>query len=254
MAQTIEDRPGAQAPKVNKGVKRSSPWPVQFYGTAVGKKWVMGLTGLGLYGFVFAHMVGNLKIYLGKEPDGVYEINKYGEALRTLFHPILPNNWALWILRVGLIVMFVLHIHAAATLTVMNRHARPVAYKSSRDYVAANFASRSMRYTGVLILAFLIFHLFDLSWTGTGYHYVRGDVHANFIHSMQRPWVALAYMVGNLALLIHLFHGTWSMFQSMGLNNPRYNSARRAAALGMSLLVGIPNVLFPLLIVTHVVT
>jgi succinate dehydrogenase / fumarate reductase cytochrome b subunit len=111
-----------------------------------------------------------------------------------------------------------------------------------------------MRYTGVIILAFLIFHLFDLSWTGTGYHYVRGDVHGNFIASMQRPWVALAYMVGNIALAIHLFHGTWSMFQSMGLNNPRYNSVRRMAAIGMSLVVGIPNVLFPLLVVTHVVT
>ncbi len=71
---------------------------------------------------------------------------------------------------------------------------------------------------------------------------------------MQRPWVAAAYIVGNLALAIHLFHGTWSMFQSMGLNNPRYNGARRMAAVGMSLVVGIPNVLFPLLVVTHVVS
>jgi succinate dehydrogenase / fumarate reductase cytochrome b subunit len=253
MAQTIEDRSGAQAPRVNKGVKRSAPWPVQFYESAVGKKWVMALTGVGLYGFVFAHMVGNLKIFLGKEPDGVYEIDKYGEALRTLFHPILPNNWALWILRVGLILMFILHIHAATTLTVMNRHARPVGYKSSRDYVAANFASRSMRLTGIVVLAYVIFHLFDLSWTGTGFHYVRGAVHDNFINSLSRPGVAIIYIIGNLALMIHLFHGTWSMFQSMGLNNPRYNGARRLIAIGLSLVVGIPNVLFPLLVVTNVV-
>jgi succinate dehydrogenase / fumarate reductase cytochrome b subunit len=252
MAQTIEDRPGAEAPKVNRGVKRSAPWPVQFYESAVGKKWVMALTGVGLYGFVFFHMLGNLKIFLGKE-NGVWPIDHYSEWLRTLLHPFLPNHWTLWILRIGLIVMFVLHIHAATALTVMNRHSRPVAYKSSRDYVAANFASRSMRYTGVIVLGYLIFHLFDLSWTGTGYHYVRGNVHDNFINSMQRPWVALAYIVGNLALMLHLFHGTWSMFQSMGLNNPRYNGARRLVAIGMSLVVGIPNVLFPLLVVTKVV-
>jgi succinate dehydrogenase / fumarate reductase cytochrome b subunit len=254
MAQTVEARPGASAPEVQPTPRPGAPWPVRFYRSAVGKKWVMALTGLGLYGFVFAHMVGNLKIYLGREPDGRWAIDVYGEALRELFHPILPNQWALWLLRVGLIVMFVLHIHAATTLTVMNRRARPVRYQSTRDYVAANFASRSMRITGVVILAYLIFHLFDLSWTGTGADFVRGDVHDNLIASLSRPWVAAAYIVGNVALAIHLFHGSWSMFQTMGFNNPRYNPARRLVAIGMALVVGIPNVLFPLLIVTDVVT
>ncbi len=253
MAQTTEARPGADAPRVNKGVKANAPWPVQFYGSAVGKKWVMALTGLGLYGFVFAHMIGNLKIYLGKEPDGKWAIDAYGEALRSLLHPILPNHVVVWLLRIGLIVMFVAHIHAAATLTAMNRRARPVRYKSSRDYVDANFASRSMRLTGVVILFYLILHLFDLSWTGTGSTFVRGEIHNNLIDSMSRPWVALAYVIGNVALALHLFHGSWSMFQTMGLNNPRYNSARRLLALGMALIVGIPNVLFPILVVTDVI-
>jgi succinate dehydrogenase / fumarate reductase cytochrome b subunit len=202
---------------------------------------------------VFAHMIGNLKIYLGQEPDGRWAIDVYGEALRTLLHPILPNHVAVWILRIGLIVMFVLHIHAAASLTAMNRRARPVGYKSSRDYVAANFASRSMRITGVIILFYLIFHLFDLSWTGTGATFVRGEVHNNLIESMSRPWVALVYVIANLALALHLFHGSWSIFQTMGLNNPRYNQSRRLIALGMALIVGIPNVLFPILVVTDVI-
>jgi succinate dehydrogenase / fumarate reductase cytochrome b subunit len=119
--------------------------------------------------------------------------------------------------------------------------------------VSANFASRSMRITGIIILAYLFFHLFDLSWTGTGQVYIRGAVHDNLVGSLQRPWAAIAYIIANIALAIHLFHGTWSMFQSMGLNNPRYNSIRRLVALGMSSVIGIGNCLFPLLIVTKVV-
>jgi len=256
MAQTIQtpkQRPGADAPFVNKPNDRNAPWPVQFYRSAVGKKWVMGLTGVGLIGFVLAHMIGNLKIYLGREPDGEFAIDVYGEALRHLLHPILPNHVVLWIMRIGLIVMFALHIHAAVTLTRLNHAARPQGYKSPRDYIAVNFASKTMRYTGVIILAYLVFHLFDLSWTGTGATWVRGAVHDNMIASMQRPWAAIAYIVANVALAIHLFHGTWSMFQSMGLNNPRYNAIRRLVAAGTSGVIGVANVLFPVLILARVV-
>ena len=227
---------------------------VRFWRSAIGKKWVMAVTGIMLLGFVLFHMIGNLKIYLGKEPDGEWAIDAYGEALRSLLHPILPNHVVVWLLRIGLIVMFVAHIHAATTLTLMNRRSRPVGYQSQRDYIAANFASRTMRWTGVIILAYLIFHLFDLSWTGTGQGFELGHVHDNMVASMSRPWVAAIYIVGNAALLVHLFHGIWSSFQTLGLNNPRWNGARRLVSLGCALLVGIPNILFPLLIVTDVVT
>ena len=144
MAQTMK-RPGADAPVINPPAARRAPWPVQFYRSAVGKKWVMAISGIMMLGFVVAHLVGNLKLYLGKEPDGKYAIDVYGEALRELLHPIMPNMVVLWILRIGLIVALVAHVHAAATLTIMNRKARPTSYQSSRDYVAVNFASRSMR-------------------------------------------------------------------------------------------------------------
>jgi len=247
MAQTSQARAGADAPIVNR-TRRRAPWLVQFYGTAVGKKWVMALTGLGLWGFVFAHMVGNLKVYMGRGAHGDWAIDEYGEGLRSLFYPILPHQWAVWILRIGLIVMFALHIQAAVALTQMNHRARPDSYKGPRDYIAANFASRSMRITGVVILAYLIFHLFDLSWTGSGQHFVRGQVHDNLIGSLERWYVAIPYIIANAALALHLFHGAWSMFQSMGINNPRWNGARRNVAVGMALVVGIPNVLFPILI------
>jgi succinate dehydrogenase / fumarate reductase, cytochrome b subunit len=253
MAQTTEARPGAEAPVVNKPNKKGTPWFVSFHRSAVGKKWIMAITGVALWGFVFAHMIGNMKLYLGKEPDGKYAIDVYGESLRTLLYPILPHHVVVWLLRIGLIVFFTLHIWAAITLTQMNRRARPVSYQSSRDYVAANFASRSMRITGFVILAYLIFHLFDLSWTGTGASWTRGSVHSNLIDSLQRPWVAAIYIIGNLGLLLHLYHGTWSMFQTMGLNNPRWNGARRAIAFGMAVIVGVPNILFPILIATKIV-
>ncbi len=253
MAQSTEARPGADAPIVNKPNPAGTPWPLSFYRSAVGKKWIMALTGIGLWGFLLAHMVGNLKLYLGKEPDGKYALDVYGESLRTLLFPIMPHHVLVWALRIGLIVMFSAHIGSAISLTRMNRRARPTSYQSSRDYVAANFASRSMRITGVVILAYLFFHLFDLSWTGTGATWVRGAVHDNLIGSLQRPWAAAAYLIANLALMTHLFHGTWSMFQTMGLNNPRWNGARKAIAFGMAVIIGIPNVLFPILIVTKIV-
>src|SRR3954447_23294552 len=131
---------------------------VRFYRSAVGKKWVMAITGVILMGFVLAHMIGNLKLYLSKE-----EINLYGEALRDMPGALLPRTVLLWTIRIVLTLAFVFHIHAAIGLTVINRKARPAAqrYQSKRDYIAADYASRTMRFTGVMVLLFLIFHLMD---------------------------------------------------------------------------------------------
>lgn len=253
MAQMTPARPGADAPMVNRPPDPHASWPVQFYRSAVGKKWVMAISGLAMWGFLFAHMIGNLKLYIGKEPNGRYALDEYGEALRRLLYPIMPPNTILWILRAGLILMLILHVHAAITLTQMNRRSRPMGYQAPRDYVAANFASRSMRITGVIIFFYIIFHLIDLSIRGTGARWVGGEVHNNLIASLSRPGVALIYVIANIAVSLHLYHGTWSMFQTMGVNNPRWNGARRLIALGMATLVGIPNILFPILIVTNVV-
>jgi len=226
------------------------PNPVlRFWRSGVGKKWVMAVSGIALLGFVFAHMVGNLKVYLGKTA-----INEYGEWLRTLGEHALPRTVLLWGVRLGLIAAFVLHIVAAAQLTRMNQRARPVKYQSQRDYVAANFASRTMRWTGVIVALFVIFHLMDLTWGNANPDFVRGDPFDNMIESFQRVPVAIAYIVANIALAIHIFHGAWSMFQSLGLNNPRWNHARRVFAAAFAIVIGLGNVSMPLLIVTGVVT
>ena len=235
-------KPGARA-------KRKAPFPVELYRSAVGKKYVMAITGIMLIGFVIVHMVGNLKMYLGAE-----EFNHYGEFLRELLVPILPRTVTLWLLRIGLIAAFALHIHAAYSLTRINHAARTVKYQGKRDYIAANWASRTMRYTGVIFAIFLVWHLFDLTFTGTGYDYVRGHPYENVANSLSRVPVALLYIVGNLALGVHLFHGVWSLFQSLGWSNPRFNAWRRNIAAGVAAIVVIGNVSFPIAVLAGVVS
>jgi succinate dehydrogenase / fumarate reductase cytochrome b subunit len=222
---------------------------LRFWRSAVGKKWVMAVTGIVLLGFVLGHMIGNLKVYLGAGP-----LDHYAEWLRTLGEPALPRTVLLWIVRVGLISAFFLHILSAAQLTRMNHRARPTKYESPRDYAAANFASRTMRWTGVIVGLFLIFHLMDLTWGNANPNFVRGNTYANVIHSFQRVPVAIVYIFANLALAVHIFHGAWSMFQSLGLNNPKWNHARRTFAIGFATIIAIGNVSMPLLVVTGVVT
>jgi succinate dehydrogenase / fumarate reductase, cytochrome b subunit len=244
---TTMDPPAA--PPVHPRRSGRAPWPVSFYRSAVGKKWVMALTGLMIMGFVLFHAVGNLKVYLGAE-----DFNHYGEFLREILVPLLPRTVFLWLVRPLLIVAFVLHIHAAYGLTMMNRRASGPGYVQSRDWQAANAASRSMRWTGIIILLFVIFHLADLTWGTVNPDFVRGDVYRNLVASFSRPPVAIIYVVANVALGIHLFHGAWSMFQSLGLNNPRWNTWRRSFALGFAALITAMNVMFPISVMTGLVS
>ncbi len=232
---------------VNKRAK-PAPFPISIYRTAVGKKWVMALTGIAMMGFVFAHMIGNVKMYLGPE-----EFNAYAAGLRTMLYPILPDNVFLWIMRSGLIVAFLLHLHAAYTLTVMNQRARSK-YQSKRDYIAANYASRTMRYSGIILLAFIGFHLGQLTFgkvAEPGYN--AEDVYNNVVIAFNQSWVSIIYIVSMLALALHLFHGAWSLFQSLGVNNPRYNAARKWFAAGFAIIVAGINITFPIAVMAGVV-
>jgi succinate dehydrogenase / fumarate reductase cytochrome b subunit len=228
--------------------RREPPFIVTFYRSAIAKKWLMAITGIMLMGFVLAHMIGNLKVYLGEE-----HLNDYAEWLRDFGEPAFPRTFLLWCLRVGLIAAFVIHIVAAAQLTRMNQKARPDKYQSPRDYAAANFASRTMRWTGVIVGLFVIFHLLDLTWGTANPDFERGEVYENLIASFERWPVAIVYIAANIALGIHLFHGGWSMFQSLGWNSPRYNPWRRAFAVAFAAVITIGNVSMPLLVVTGVV-
>jgi succinate dehydrogenase / fumarate reductase cytochrome b subunit len=228
--------------------KRTLPWPLGFYRSAIGKKWVMALTGLAIILFVLAHMVGNWKIFL-PDVEGIPDIDIYAEALRQLLVPFAPEHVVLWLLRTGLIVAFLLHIHAAYSLTLMNRRARPDDYQGPRNYLAANYASRTMRWSGTIFGAFLLFHLADLTWgiqPMAPETWERGEVYANFVATFSRAPVTVFYVAAMVLLGLHLYHGAWSMFQSLGINHPRFNAARRGFAIGLAVLVTVGNAIMPL--------
>jgi succinate dehydrogenase / fumarate reductase cytochrome b subunit len=206
-----------------------------------------------MIGFVVFHMIGNLKMYFGQA-----DLDHYAEFLKELLYPIAPKGVVLWILRGGLIAMLVLHLHAAWSLTRLNRHARAVKYQGPRDYQVANFASRTMRWTGIIVLAYLVWHLLDLTFgtvnaIGTNGEFVRGEVYNNVVRSLDRPLVAAFYVVANILLGIHLFHGAWSFFQSLGWNNPRFNAWRRGFAVGIATVVVVGNVSFPVAVLAGIV-
>jgi succinate dehydrogenase / fumarate reductase cytochrome b subunit len=214
--------------------RKRKPFLLDLYSTAVGKKYVMAITGIIGIGFVVVHMIGNLKMYLGvvnHNGERAYDIDVYGEFLRELLVPLLPRTYALWGLRLVLIGALVLHLHAAYTLTLMNRRARPTKYQSKRDYVAADFAARTMRWSGIIVLLFLAWHLADFTW----------------------GWVNPDYIVANIALGIHLFHGTWSLFQSLGWNSPRFNRWRRGLATAIATIIVVGNVSFPIAVQAGIV-
>lgn len=233
--------------------RKRKPFLLDLYSTAVGKKYVMAVTGLIGVLFVIGHMIGNLKMYLGKGSDGVYQIDHYGEFLRDLLVPLMPRTVVLWLLRLGLIAALALHLHAAYSLTVMNRKARTVAYQGPRDYVAANYASRTMRVSGIIVLAFIIWHLADLTWGWVNPDFQRGEVYRNLDASLSRIPVALLYIVANILLGIHLFHGIWSLFQSLGWNSPRFNQWRRWLAVGIATLIVVGNVSFPIAVMAGII-
>ena len=222
-------------------------WFFEFYRSAIGKKWVMAVTGLILIAYLLVHMIGNLKMFISPE-----SINLYGESLRELGGHLVPRTHLLWIVRVGLLAATVLHLHSATTLTLLNRRSRPARY-DERHYEAANYASRTMVWGGVIIAAFVIFHLADLTWGVGGAEFTRGLAYENLVASFSRLPVAIFYIVANVLLGVHLYHVAWSLFQSIGINNPRFNQWRRWFAYGVSAVIVIGNVSFPIAVQAGIV-
>ena len=203
----------------------------------------MAITGIVGLGYLVAHLLGNLKAFFGPE-----DINAYGEALRDLGGDLAPHTHVLWALRLVLIGAVLLHIHAAYSLSYANRKARGPRY-AVRDYAAATYASRTMRWTGTIVLLYIVFHLADLTWgiePATAGEFVRGDVYGNLVASFERVPVAIIYIVANLALGAHIYQGTWSLFQTLGWSHPRFNRWRRYAAAGLTTAIVAGNLSFPI--------
>ena len=225
----------------------SRTWFGAFWGTAIGKKAVMALTGAFLFGWIFLHMLGNMKIYLGAE-----HLNEYAKFLITMGAPALPDYAALWVSRALLLIAVILHIVAATQLTLMNNAARPIGYRD-REYVVGTYAARTMRWGGVIILLFIIYHLLHFT-TGTVHpNFIEHDVYHNVVTGFQVWWVSAFYIIANLALGLHLYHGLWSMFNSVGWNNPKFNNWKKVFATAFALLITVGNLSFPISVLMGIV-
>jgi succinate dehydrogenase / fumarate reductase cytochrome b subunit len=200
--------------------------------SSLGLKYAMALSGLGLIGFLVGHLVGNLLIFKG--PDA---INQYAVGLQNL-------GALLWLLRAGVIVFFVVHVASAVALTKRNRKARPVRY-AVEGTLAASYAARTMRYSGVIVLAYLIYHLahFTFGWTSGGvdpglFAQQTPDGHPHVynmvVYSFQSPAVSLAYIVANVLVGVHLDHGAQATVQSLGLVTEPYRAFSRALGRGLA--------------------
>jgi len=213
-----------------------------FLTSTIGRKIVMAATGVILFGFVVAHMAGNLQLYLGPEP-----MNAYAVFLREVLH-----GAGLWIARAILLAAVGLHVWAAVSLTRLDLAARPIDY---REWHATNstYASRSMRWTGFLLAAFVVYHLLDLTFGTVNPGFEHGNVYGNVVRSFSRVPVVVVYVVAMGLLGLHLKHGTLSMLRTLGLSHPRQQAV---ASQVLTLVVGLTiaaNVSFPLAVVFGVV-
>jgi succinate dehydrogenase / fumarate reductase cytochrome b subunit len=213
----------------------------------VGKKAVMAVSGIILFGFVLGHMAGNLKLYAGPRV-----LNAYAAFLRSVGTPAVPPSGLLWLARSILLVAVVLHMWAAWQVTRFSRAARPQAY-SRRDVVQATYAARTMRWGGVIILLFVVYHLLDLTFGKLNPSFREGDVYHNVVASFSVWWVAAFYAVAQVALGLHLYHGLWSLFQSLGWSHPRYDRWRRGFATTFAWVVTLGNLSFPLAVLSGLI-
>lgn len=231
-------------------------WMIEIYRSAMFKKVVMAVTGLMLFGFVLGHMTGNMKIYQGKYEDGVhqgeYALDVYAEGLRELGAPVLGKGQALWIARIGLLLAVALHIWSAYQLTLVNRRGRPVGYHKVTPQ-ASTYASRTMRWGGVILLFFIVYHILHLTTGSVHEEFEAGKVFQNVVRGFSNPLVSGFYILANLALGLHLYHGLWSLFQSLGLNGQRFNDLRQKAAVAFALIISLANISFPVAVLTGVV-
>lgn len=223
-------------------------WFGDLYRSAVGKKAVMAVSGIVLLAFVLVHLAGNLKLYQGPRA-----LNDYAAFLRTMGSPELPPASLLWALRIVLLAAVVLHVWAAWQVSRMSWAARPRDY-AVRPRVHTTYASRTMRWGGVIILLFVIYHLLHLTWGTLHPSFVPGDVYHNVVTGFQVWWVSLFYVAAQVALGFHLYHGVWSLFQSLGWNHPRFNLWRNGFAHAFAWIVTLGNVSFPLAVLAGLVT
>ena len=206
--------------------------PAGFYEVPVGKKAVMAVTGLVLVGYVVAHMIGNLQIFLGPE-----RINHYAELLHSA-GPLL------WCARLVLLAAVGLHVITALQLWLLKRRARPVRYVKKIDVPSA-YTARMMLWGGLALGAFVVFHVLHLTTGGVGLPFEELNVYDNVVRGFRLPAVAIAYIIALLALCIHLYHGLWSMLHSFGLDDERWRPLLERLSAAVALVVAAGYISIP---------
>jgi succinate dehydrogenase / fumarate reductase cytochrome b subunit len=229
--------------------KAATPAPVKKRASSVALKIFMAVTGILLVLFLYAHMIGNLKIFFG---EGTFD--HYAHWLRTIGNPILPNEWYLWIQRGGLTIAIVGHVVAATILARRARQARPVKY-AHRPKVQGSYAARTMRWGGVIILLFVIYHILDLTTLTLNPKAESGHPYANVVADFApgRWYVTLFYTLAIVAIGFHLRHGLWSALRTLGQQKPRGEAIARTTALVLSLILVVGYLSVPFAVLTGLV-
>ncbi len=210
-----------------------------FYSTSVGKKVVMAVTGFVAFGFLVVHMIGNLQVFQGPE-----KLNHYAEFLHNL-GPFL------WVFRAVMVAAIFWHIIAATQVTLQSMGARPTLYRLHRMR-KTTYAARTMWWGGPLIALFVVYHLMHLTF-GNVHQGFTENVYNNVVLGFQVPWVSGVYIAAMVLLGLHLYHGLWSMFQSVGLNHKKWNHWRKGFAILFGLTIAAGNISMPVMVLAGVV-
>jgi succinate dehydrogenase / fumarate reductase, cytochrome b subunit len=229
----VAGRPSSAPAREARHVWSSNP-AVVLWDTMVGKKVVMAVTGIVLVGFVVAHMLGNLKIFLGAQA-----IDTYAVFLRTMGEPLVPYSVLLWVVRVVLLTCVALHITAAVQLTRMSRAARPHPYETKVS-LATTYAARAMRWSPVILFLFIVYHLLHMTGGVVGFEpgqFRDLSVYHNVVAAFSVWYVSLFYIVAMASLFLHLDHGAWSLLQTLGWNNARITSKLKTLSRVVALAV-----------------
>lgn len=213
---------------------------VRFLDSTIGKKVVMAITGVILVGFVVGHLLGNLQVYLGAPA-----LDAYAEKLKSL-PPLL------WGTRIVLLISVSLHIWSAITLAGLQKRARPVSYVKLTP-VTSTYASRTMYWSGPILALFIVYHLLHFTTGNAHPQFVEGRVYQNVVTGFSNPLVSAAYILAMLMLGMHLYHGVWSMFQTVGVNHPKYTPMLKKLAAAVSAFLVVGNISIPISVLAGVI-
>ncbi|WP_369203141.1 succinate dehydrogenase cytochrome b subunit [Streptomyces sp. PU-14G] len=216
------------------------------WGSTIGKKTVMAVSGLVMLAYLVAHMLGNLKVFFGPE-----DMNGYAHWLRTIGAPVLHHEWFLWLVRVVLVAAVVLHGVSAYQLSRRDLAARPVAYRHRRH--RASYATRTMRWGGIILALFLVWHLLDLTTGTVNPRGQAGHPYENIVAGFQNWYACVLYLVAMLAVGLHVQHGFWSAAQTLGVTRPGTARLLKGGATALAVVLTAGFLSVPLGVMTGLV-